>query len=48
LATAGIVTGLYHRCGFGVLLGRPSSVWTSITFRLELGAADSMVFMNVS
>ena len=33
LATAGIVVGSYHRCGFGVLSGRPSTCWTTITLR---------------
>ena len=32
-ATAGIVVGLYQRCGFGVSSGSPSSVCTSITRR---------------
>ena len=48
LATAGIVDGLYHRCGFGVLSGRPSSRCTSMTLRLESGTASSIVVMNVS
>ena len=48
LATAGIVFGLYQRCGFGVLSGRPSSVWTTMTLRVEFGDADSILFMNVS
>jgi len=47
-ATAGIVPGLYHRCGFGVLSGRPSRSCTVTTLRDELGAAFSIVFMNVS
>ena len=48
LATAGIVVGLYQRCGFGVLSGRPSRFCTSMTFRLESGTAFSIVVMNVS
>ena len=48
LATAGIVDGLYHRRGFGVLSGRPSSFCTSMTLRPASGTARSIVFMNVS
>ena len=48
LATAGIVPGLYHRCGFGVPVGRPSRSWTTMTLRAEFGAAFSIVCMNVS
>ena len=44
-ATAGIVAGEYHRCGFGVQSGRPSRCCTSITLRAELGAAASILFM---
>ena len=47
-ATAGIVFGSYHRCGLGVLSGRPSTFWTMITLRLGSGDADSILFMNVS
>ena len=47
-ATAGIVLGLYHRCGFGVPVGRPSRFCTTMTLRAEFGAAFSIVFMNVS
>src|SRR5580693_6782767 len=47
-ATAGMVLGLYHRCGFGVAVGRPSRFCTTMTLRDELGAAFSRVFMNVS
>ena len=48
LATAGIVLGLYHRCGFGVSVGRPSRSCTTMTLRELFGAAFSIVFMNVS
>jgi hypothetical protein len=48
VATAGIVSGLYHRCGFGVLPGRPSRSWTTMTLRAGFGAAFSIVVMNVS
>ena len=48
LAAAGMVFGSYHRWGFGVLSGRPSRCWTSITLRVELGEADSILSMNVS
>ncbi len=48
LATAGIVFGSYHRCGFGVLSGRPSRCWTTITLRLEFGDADSILFIQLS
>ena len=48
LATAGIVVGEYQRCGFGVLSGRPSRCWTSITLRTELGEAASILFMKES
>ena len=47
-ATAGIVFGSYHRCGFGVLSGSPSTFWTTITLRFAFGDADSILFMNVS
>ena len=47
-ATAGMVPGLYHRCGFGVLSGRPSRSCTTMTLRAAFGAAFSIVFMNVS
>src|SRR5271157_4936721 len=47
-ATAGMVPGLYHRCGFGVLSGKPSRFCTTTTLRDELGAAFSIVFMNPS
>ena len=39
LATAGMVDGSYHRCGFGVLSGRPSTFCTLMTLRLESGTA---------
>jgi hypothetical protein len=48
LATAGIVSGSYQRCGFGVLSGSPSVFWTSMTFRPGFGDAASMVLMKVS
>ena len=48
LATAGMVFGLYHRCGFAVLLGRPSRPCTLITLRAEFGDAEASVFMKVS
>jgi hypothetical protein len=48
LATAGIVAGAYHRCGFGVLSGRCRSVCTSMTLRFGFGEAASILFMNVS
>ena len=48
LATAGMVLGLYHRCGFGVLSGSPRTCWATMTLRLEFGEADSMSFMKVS
>ena len=47
-ATAGMVAGEYHRCGFGVESGRPSRCWTSMTFRAALGELPSMVFMKES
>src|ERR1700733_3026374 len=47
-ATAGMVVGLYHRCGLGVLSGRPSRCCTSTTLRPEFGAAASILFMYVS
>jgi len=47
-ATLGIVPGSYHRCGFGVLSGRPSSFCTTMTWRPESGTAFSMLSMNVS
>ena len=43
-----MVVGLYQRWGLGVVSGRPSSFWTSITLRAALGDAVSMVFMKVS
>ena len=48
LATAGIVLGLYHRCGFAVLSGRPSKCCTLITLRAEFGDAEASVLMKVS
>ena len=48
LATAGIVAGSYHRCGFGVLSGRPSTCWTVITLRPGFGDADSILFIQLS
>ncbi len=48
LATAGIVFGLYHRCGLGVLLGSPRTFWATMTLRLGFGEADSMSFMKPS
>ena len=45
LATAGMVDGEYHRCGFGVLSGRPSRCWTSITLRSGFADAASILFM---
>ena len=47
-ATAGIVLGLYHRCGFAVLSGNPKRCCTLITLRAEFGDADASVPMNVS
>src|SRR5580704_921388 len=47
-ATLGMVVGAYHRCGLGVLSGRPSRCCTTITLRAPLGEADSILFMNVS
>jgi hypothetical protein len=48
LATAGIVFGSYHRCGFAVLSGRPNRCCTSTTLRDEFGDAEASVFMKVS
>ena len=48
LATAGIVFGLYHRCGFGVLSGRPSRCCTLITLRAEFGDAEASESMKAS
>ena len=48
MATAGIVVGLYQRCGFGVDAGRCSSVCTSITLRWASGAACSILSMKSS
>ena len=48
LATAGIVFGQYHRCGFGVLSGSPSTCCATMTFRCALGEADSILSMKVS
>ena len=47
-ATFGMVAGLYHRCGFGVLSGRPSNCCTSMTLRPSLGTAFSMSVAQVS
>ncbi len=47
-ATAGMVAGEYHRCGFGVESGSRSRCWTSMTLRSELGELASMVFMYES
>ena len=47
-ATADMVPGRYHRCGFGVLSGSPSRSWTTMSLRELLGTAPSIVFMNVS
>ena len=47
-ATAGIVFGSYHRCGFGVLSGRPNRCCTMITWRAEFGDADSILAMKSS
>ena len=47
-ATVAMTPGLYHRCGFGVLSGRPSSFCTTMTWRPESGTAFSIVSMNVS
>ena len=44
-ATAGIVAGEYHRCGFGVLSGSPSRCWTTMTLRTLFGAAPSILSM---
>ncbi len=48
LATAGIVLGLYHRCGFGVSVGRPSTSWATITLRLLFGDACSILLIQES
>ena len=48
LATAGIVLGWYHRCGFGVSAGRPSRFCATITLRAGFGAALSMVSAQLS
>ena len=48
LATAGIVLGSYHRCGFGVLSGRPSTSWATITLRLLFGDAASILLIQES
>ena len=48
VATFGMVVGLYHRCGFGVLSGRPSSCCTSTILRLLAGTAFSMSLAQVS
>ena len=48
MATAGMVDGLYHRCGLGVLSGRRRRCCTSMTVRAELGAAASILFMKLS
>ncbi len=42
LATAGMVFGLYQRCGLGVESGSPSTCWATMTLRSGLGEADSM------
>src|ERR1017187_2763755 len=42
-ATLGMVVGLYQRWGLAVPAGSPSRVCTSMTLRLELGDADSIV-----
>src|ERR1035437_877592 len=47
-ATAGMVGGLYQRCGLSMPAGSPSRLWTSITRRVELGVAASMVSMKPS
>ncbi len=39
---AGIVFGLYQRCGLGVELGKPRRSCTVITFRAGFGDADSI------
>src|SRR6201994_3652443 len=36
-ATVAMTPGSYHRCGFGVLSGRPSSFCTTMTRRPESG-----------
>ena len=36
LATAGIVFGLYHRCGLGVLSGSPRTCWATMTLRFGI------------
>ena len=48
LATAGMVFGSYHRCGLGVLSGRPSTCWATITLRLGSGEADSSLLIHES
>ncbi len=48
VATAGIVVGSYHRWGFGVLSGRPSSFCTTITLRFAFGDADSTLVIQLS
>ena len=46
--TIGMVVGLYHRCGLGVLSGRPRSCWTLMTFRVPPGSAFSIVVAQSS
>ena len=48
LATAGMVVGLYHRCGFGVVSGSPRRFWTLMTLRSGSGEADSILVMKSS
>src|SRR5579875_1948527 len=48
LATSGIVLGSYQRWGLGVLAFSPRTSWATMTLRLELGVADSILSMNVS
>ena len=47
-ATFGIVVGLYHRWGLGVVTGSPSNSCTLMTWRPLPGAALSIVSMNES
>ena len=48
LATAGMVPGEYHRCGFGVESGSRSRCCTLTTLRSELGEPFSMLSMYES
>src|SRR5579884_622101 len=47
-ATAGMVFGSYHKCGFGVELGNASRCCTTMTVRRLFGEADSILLMKLS